>query len=62
MTPSYREPAGLRGPPSIHWAHERDPPARRGVRSGLIVTFLVVLAHFGTCTYLTPLLRDVVRP
>ncbi|WP_410564980.1 MFS transporter [Amycolatopsis sp. cmx-4-61] len=35
---------------------------RSGVRSGLIVTFLVVLAHFGTYTYLTPLLRDVVRP
>ncbi|WP_410633055.1 MFS transporter [Amycolatopsis sp. cmx-4-83] len=35
---------------------------RHGVRSGLIVTFLVVLAHFGTYTYLTPLLRDVVRP
>jgi predicted MFS family arabinose efflux permease len=35
---------------------------RRGVRSGLIVTFLVVLAHFGTYTYVTPLLRDVVRP
>ncbi|MEU4250483.1 MFS transporter [Amycolatopsis sp. NPDC026612] len=37
-------------------------PRRRGVRSGLLVTFLVVLAHIGTCTYLTPLLRDVVRP
>ena len=35
---------------------------RRGVRSGLLVTFLVVLAHFGTYTYITPLLRDVVRP
>lgn len=35
---------------------------RHGVRSGLIVTFLLVLAHFGTYTYLTPLLRDVVRP
>lgn len=35
---------------------------RRGVRSGLAVTFLVVLAHFGTYTYVTPLLRDVVRP
>ncbi|WIX99262.1 MFS transporter [Amycolatopsis mongoliensis] len=35
---------------------------RSGVRSGLAVTFLVVLAHFGTYTYLTPLLRDVVRP
>ncbi|WP_439379457.1 MFS transporter [Amycolatopsis lexingtonensis] len=35
---------------------------RRGVRSGLVVTFLVVLAHFGTYTYLTPLLHDVVRP
>jgi predicted MFS family arabinose efflux permease len=35
---------------------------RSNVRSGLTVTFLVVLAHFGTYTYLTPLLRDVVRP
>ncbi|MEV4052332.1 MFS transporter [Amycolatopsis sp. NPDC049688] len=35
---------------------------RRRVRSGLLVTFLVVLAHFGTYTYVTPLLRDVVRP
>ncbi|MCR6483724.1 MFS transporter [Amycolatopsis sp. OK19-0408] len=35
---------------------------RRGVRSGLLVTFLVVLAHFGAYTYLTPLLRDVVAP
>ncbi|WP_370962316.1 MFS transporter [Amycolatopsis sp. cg9] len=35
---------------------------RREVRSGLIVTFLVVLAHFGTYTYLTPLLREAVRP
>jgi predicted MFS family arabinose efflux permease len=35
---------------------------RPEVRSGLLVTFLVVLAHFGTYTYLTPLLRDVVRP
>ena len=35
---------------------------RRGVRSGLLVTFLVVVAHFGTYTYVTPLLRDVVRP
>ncbi|MEV6441394.1 MFS transporter [Amycolatopsis sp. NPDC051716] len=35
---------------------------RRGVRSGLLVTFLVVLAHFGTYTYVTPLLRDLVRP
>jgi predicted MFS family arabinose efflux permease len=26
------------------------------------VTFLVVLAHFGTYTYVTPLLREVVRP
>ncbi|WP_410673895.1 MFS transporter [Amycolatopsis sp. cmx-4-68] len=35
---------------------------RRGVRSGLLVTFLVVLAHFGAYTYVTPLLQDVVRP
>lgn len=35
---------------------------RRGVRSGLLVTFLVVLAHFGAYTYITPLLRDFVSP
>ncbi|GHF95143.1 MULTISPECIES: MFS transporter [Amycolatopsis] len=35
---------------------------RRRVRTGLVVTFLVVLAHFGTYTYVTPLLREVVRP
>ncbi|MGW5740404.1 MFS transporter [Amycolatopsis sp. NPDC003861] len=35
---------------------------RRGVRNGPLVTFLVVLAAFGTYTYVTPLLRDVVRP
>jgi predicted MFS family arabinose efflux permease len=40
----------------------RELVRRKGVRSGLIVTFLVVLAHFGTYTYVTPLLRDVVRP
>ncbi|MFB9690571.1 MFS transporter [Amycolatopsis plumensis] len=35
---------------------------RPRVRTGLVVTFLVVLAHFGTYTYVTPLLREVVRP
>jgi predicted MFS family arabinose efflux permease len=35
---------------------------RPDVRSGLVVTFLVVLAHFGAYTYVTPLLQDVVRP
>ncbi|KZB79429.1 MFS transporter [Amycolatopsis regifaucium] len=30
-------------------------------RLGLLVTMLVVLAHFGTYTYVTPLLRDVTR-
>ncbi|SEF20845.1 Predicted arabinose efflux permease, MFS family [Amycolatopsis pretoriensis] len=34
---------------------------KSGVRSGLVVTVLVVLAHFATYTYVTPLLRDVVR-
>ncbi len=34
---------------------------RRGVRSGVVVTVLVVLAHFGTYTYVTPLLHEVVR-
>lgn len=31
----------------------------RGVRAGLLVTFLIVLAHFGTYTYVTPFLQDV---
>jgi predicted MFS family arabinose efflux permease len=29
------------------------------VRAGLLVTFLIVLAHFGTYTYVTPFLEDV---
>ena len=29
------------------------------VRVGLVVTFLIVLAHFGTYTYVTPFLEDV---
>ncbi len=33
----------------------------RAVRLGLLVTVLVVLAHFGTYTYVTPLLRDLTR-
>ncbi|MEV0380570.1 MFS transporter [Nonomuraea sp. NPDC050643] len=33
----------------------------RGVRVALLATFLVVLAHFGTYTYVTPFLRDVTR-
>ncbi|MEV0649769.1 MFS transporter [Phytomonospora sp. NPDC050363] len=31
---------------------------RKGIRAGLLVTFLIVLAHFGTYTYVTPFLRD----
>ncbi|MBE1559923.1 MFS transporter [Nonomuraea africana] len=31
----------------------------RGVRAGLVLTFLVVLAHFGTYTYVTPFLQQV---
>jgi predicted MFS family arabinose efflux permease len=34
---------------------------RRGVRLGLLATFLLVLAHFGTYTYVTPFLREVTR-
>ncbi|MEU1348776.1 MFS transporter [Streptomyces sp. NPDC005776] len=30
-----------------------------GTRAALLVTFLVVLAHFGTYTYVTPFLREV---
>lgn len=33
----------------------------RGVRVALVATFLVVLAHFGTYTYVTPLLQQVTR-
>ncbi|MEU8109730.1 MFS transporter [Nonomuraea muscovyensis] len=33
----------------------------RGVRVALLATFLVVLAHFGTYTYVTPLLQQVTR-
>ncbi|GAA1573770.1 MFS transporter [Kribbella hippodromi] len=36
--------------------------ALRGSRNALIVTCLVVTAHFATYTYVTPFLRDVVRP
>jgi predicted MFS family arabinose efflux permease len=34
---------------------------RGGVRLGLLATFLVVLAHFGTYTYVTRFLREVTR-
>ncbi|MFJ3219171.1 MFS transporter [Kitasatospora sp. NPDC086801] len=37
----------------------RDLLRTRGVRTGLVVTFLVVTAHFGTYTYVTPFLQDV---
>ncbi|MEV6828722.1 MFS transporter [Amycolatopsis sp. NPDC051102] len=56
LTPAL--PATVRIRPSVLSGLLR----RSGVRSGLLVTFLVVLAHFGTYTYVTPLLRDVVRP
>ncbi|MGW7684394.1 MFS transporter [Kribbella sp. NPDC054772] len=36
--------------------------ALRGSRSALLVTCLIVTAHFATYTYVTPFLRDVVRP
>ncbi|MDX3006368.1 MFS transporter [Kribbella solani] len=36
--------------------------ALRGSRNALIVTCLIVTAHFATYTYVTPFLRDVVRP
>ncbi|MFF1909783.1 hypothetical protein [Kitasatospora sp. NPDC058218] len=35
--------------------------AGRGVRTGLAVTFLVALAHFGSYTYVTPFLAEVTR-
>ncbi|MFE2729399.1 MFS transporter, partial [Kitasatospora sp. NPDC059327] len=34
---------------------------RRGTRTGLVVTFLVVPAHFGSYTYVTPFLAEVTR-
>ncbi|MEU6150227.1 MFS transporter [Actinosynnema sp. NPDC047251] len=37
----------------------RELVGRNAVRAGLAVTFLVVLAHFGTYTYVTPFLREV---
>jgi predicted MFS family arabinose efflux permease len=42
----------------------RDMFASGMVRVGLVVTFLIVLAHFGTYTYVTPFLENVtkVRP
>ncbi|WP_433236181.1 MFS transporter [Streptosporangium sp. CA-135522] len=32
---------------------------RSGVRTGLVLTFLIVMAHFGTYTYVTPFLQQV---
>jgi predicted MFS family arabinose efflux permease len=37
----------------------RDMFGRSTVRVGLVITFLIVLAHFGTYTYVTPFLEDV---
>jgi len=37
----------------------RDMLRTTNVRVGLIVTFLIVMAHFGTYTYVTPFLEDV---
>jgi predicted MFS family arabinose efflux permease len=34
---------------------------RRDIRVGLVVTVLIVVAHFGTYTYVTPLLQQVSR-
>lgn len=39
----------------------RDLLGRRGTRAALLVTFLVVLAHFGAYTYVTPFLEQVTR-
>lgn len=46
-------------PTSIRAIHEIL--ARRDIRVGLVVTVLVVVAHFGTYTYVTPLLLQVAR-
>ncbi len=37
----------------------RDLLRRRDIHIGLIATFLIVLAHFGTYTYVTPFLQEV---
>lgn len=37
----------------------RDLLGTTRIRVGLVVTFLIVLAHFGTYTYVTPFLEDV---
>ncbi|EME60737.1 MFS transporter [Amycolatopsis decaplanina] len=39
----------------------REMTRRRETRLGLLVTVLIVLAHFGTYTYVTPLLRQVTQ-
>ncbi|WP_409496926.1 MFS transporter [Amycolatopsis sp. cmx-11-12] len=39
----------------------REMTRGRATRRGLLVTVLVVLAHFGTYTYITPLLRQVTQ-
>ncbi|MEU3623115.1 MFS transporter [Amycolatopsis coloradensis] len=39
----------------------REMTRGRATRLGLLVTVLVVLAHFGTYTYVTPLLRQVTQ-
>ncbi|MFC9251273.1 MFS transporter [Amycolatopsis thailandensis] len=39
----------------------REMTRERATRLGLLVTVLVVLAHFGTYTYVTPLLRQVTQ-
>ncbi|MEU3765833.1 MFS transporter [Amycolatopsis keratiniphila] len=39
----------------------REMTRQRATRLGLAVTVLVVLAHFGTYTYVTPLLRQVTQ-
>lgn len=39
----------------------RDTVRASGTRAALAVTFLVVLAHFGTYTYVTPFLEQVTR-
>ncbi|MGW9429997.1 MFS transporter [Streptomyces decoyicus] len=37
----------------------RDLLSATQIRGGLVVTFLIVMAHFGTYTYVTPFLEDV---
>jgi predicted MFS family arabinose efflux permease len=44
-----------------HGGDLRDRHGRRQVRIGLLVTFTIVVAHFGTYTYVSAFLEEVTR-